>query len=219
MKRTALVLVAVIATALVVSLVGPFTFYANVVPVLGPVLPRAQGVPRQAAASYNWKASGMSWTWTRTFKHGCAAWMATDHWADVQLLVDSQCEDKRQSGHIVGRGLSYFSSEDHLTFQDYWPWSEDDHFKLIVFDANGMIASVRPCPYTLSANQIDALRIVAEEAHNEAQTDAERRVLARVKQRLAALNGTGLSSGQLGCTDLPIARDASIQRENAWTSH
>lgn len=214
MRRTALILGGVIATALAVSIVGPFTFYADVTPLLSPVLSRPPGVPQVAVASYDWKASGLSWNWSRTSAHGCASWTATDRWVDVHLLVGSECA---QQGHRGGQGLSYFSAQDYLTFQDFWPWSADDHFKQIVFDAQGMISSVRPCPYTLSTDQIDAMRVVAREALTEARTDGERRVLNRIRQRLDAVGRAPLASGQDGCTDSMIEHGAQVRPNDVWT--
>lgn len=215
MKRTALILGAVIATALVVWVLGPFTFYASVVPVLGPVLPRPEGVPRQAKASYDFK-SGMNWTWTRNLAHSCAAWSGNERWAHVTLLVGSRCDGSRRSGLRDGRGLSHLSFEDHLEFQGYWPWSAELHSKLLVFDEKGMIKTVLPCPYTLTAEQIEGMRTVAAEAYARAETDGERRVLARVRQRLAALSGVGLATGQFGCTDSTARRDVPLPRYDSW---
>lgn len=218
MKRAGLVLGAILIAAPIVWLVGPFTFYASVVPILGPVLPRPPGVPTSAAASYDWKGSGMYWTWTRSFQHGCAAWMASDDYASVQLLVGSRCEGKRQTGYLRGRGLTHLSFEPHLTFRGYWPWSDADHTAQIVFDEKGMISSVRPCPYSLSEDQIAAMRLVADEAQAEAQTDAEKRVLKHVTERLSTLKGDRLASGQAGCTDFgPADRGSGRQRPDAWT--
>jgi hypothetical protein len=140
--------------------------------------------------------------------------MAKDSWADVQLSVQSKCEGARARGRLAGRGLSYFSVEDHLTFHGYWPWSQQDYFKLIVFDNGGMVRDVRPCPYSLTAKQLDEMRIVAREAISDARTIEERRVLARVGKRLATLDGAKLASSQGGCTDY----NASVEDVDVWKS-
>lgn len=169
------------------------------------------GIPGGAAAHWELKG-GFYWTWTRNFEHGCAAWMAKDSWADVQLLVDSKCEGARERSWLAGRGLSYLSFEDRLTFMGYWPWSDEAYSELMEFDDQGMFRGVRPCPYSLSADQIAEMRIVAREALAESQTEGEKRVLARVAQRLAALRGAKLASSQGGCTD----HDASGKEIDAW---
>lgn len=175
------------------------------------------GIPARASAHWDFKG-GFHWTWTSNLEHGCAAWMANDRWADVQLLVDSHCESTRQTTQPTGRGVSYFSASDHLTFHGYWPWSGDLYSKLTVFDENGMISDIRPCPYALSAKQIEAMLTVAQEAHTAAQTDAERRVLARLRQRITSLSGATLASGQGGCTDLPAEYNAPVRRDDVWAS-
>lgn len=167
-----------------------------------------------SGASVHWGVEGgLYWTWTQKLKHGCAAWMAVESWANVQLLVDSQCDGKGHTDLNAERGLSYLSAEDHLTFQGYWPWTENDHFQRIIYDRKGMISSVRPCGYLLSENQISGMRIVTREAYNHALTNEEKRVLARIDQRLSALGNKALASGQGGCTDLPIDRDTSPVRD------
>ena len=169
------------------------------------------GIPPDASVHWSLKGN-FSWTWARNLRHGCAAWMAKDSWADVQLLVDVQCGSGREEKYLPGRGLSYFSSSDHLTFSGYWPWSQDGYSKLMVFDEAGMVSHILPCPHSLSADQIDRMRIVAREALASAQTDGERRILTRVQQRLAVLDGAKLASSQAGCTDY----DASLERVDVW---
>jgi len=117
----------------------------------------------------------------------------------------------------MGQEVSYLSFEDYLTFSGFWPWSQEDHLRQIVFDDDGMVSSVRPCPHSLSASQIEAMRTVADEALSAPITNRERRVLMRVKQRLAGLAGGGLASGQAGCTDLPTDDvTGRIPKEDAW---
>ena len=127
--------------------------------------------------------------------------MATDGWADVQIAIDSQCEGEREGNYLVGRGVVYSSVSDHLVFRGYWPWTPGEYSSRIVYDSQGMTSNILPCPHALSAEQINELRIVAQEALSHATTDAEERVLSRVGQRLAETTGGALASAQEGCTD------------------
>lgn len=172
------------------------------------------GIP--AGATPHWELKGgRYWTWVRPLEGGCAAWTAKQDWASVQLRVRSKCKSGPTNGYLEGQGLSYLSFEDELVFSGYWPWSQEEHFKLLVFDEAGMLKDVLPCPYSLSAQQIDAMRVVAREAVADARTDSERRVLNRVAQRLAMLGGGNLASGQSGCSD----RDDAVESIDVWISH
>lgn len=168
------------------------------------------GIPTSATPHWSLKG-GFHWTWTQKLESGCAYWMAKESWVAVEILVNAKCE--RKSNQTAGRGISYFSVEDHLTFNGYWPWSQDDYFNLIEFDGDGMIINVRPCPHSLSAQQINEMKVVAHQALAAAQTDGERRVLARIKRRLAALDGRSLASSQSGCTDY----NARVENVDVWT--
>ncbi len=214
MRLVTLAFGAVVAVIFTASLFGGGA-ETGVMSGLGRLIPGPQGVPSQAAASYDLK-SGINWRWTRNLAHGCAAWSANERWAGVTLLVGSRCERQRQSGLLEGRGLTHLSFEDSLEFQGYWPWSSELYSKLLVFDEKGMIKTVLPCPYTLTAGQIGDMRTVATEAYAKAETDAERRVLARVRQRLAALTGVGLASGQSGCTDFTGRYDVPLPKYDSW---
>jgi len=144
------------------------------------------GIPDGATG--HWSLLGGSyWTWTRNSEQGCAAWMAKESWADVQLIVGSRCKGARENGYLAGQGLGYFSSTDELVFRGYWPWSIEYYSGLIVYDDEGMTKEIRPCPYSLSAEQVARMQRVAQEALAGAQTDGERRVLARVARRLSVL--------------------------------
>ncbi len=177
-----------------------------------------RGVPSGASRHFDSLEGGVYWTWVQKFDHGCAAWMATRDWADVQLLVDSKCEGKRKDGYVPGRGLAYFTSGDELTFQGYWPWSEDIYFPLLVFDEKGMVSSIKPCPRSLSLAQIDEMKVVGREAYAAARTGAERRVFARIRQRLAAMDGAALGSSQGGCTDTQVDIHVPLRTVDVWES-
>jgi len=139
---------------------------------------------------------GFHWEWTRELEHGCARWSAKDTYASVQLSTDpSNCED--------GPGVWYFTVQDFLVFQNYWPWSMSDYISLISYDSEGMTEAIAPCPHSLSSDQINSMRIVAVEALAVAATEAERRTVERVVERLASTDGNALASNQSGCTDLP----------------
>lgn len=174
---------------------------------------RPSGVPKEAEAAWSLKGD-WTWTWKRALSSGCVAWMAKDSWASVQLVVDSNCEDKRGDGYLDGRGISYFSFQDYLVFRACWPWTPQDWSDLIVFDDEGMISNILECPHVLSKEHIIELRLIAAQALAKATTDAEKRLLARIDQRLAATDGGALSSGQAGCRS---SRDKSSDSQDLWT--
>jgi|GEM_PF-5275731 len=168
--------------------------------------PRPSDIPRDATRQWD-LLSNSTWTWTRELEHGCIAWMAKDSWASLQLIVDSPCLGDRQTGYLDGKGLTYFSVEDILVFKDYWPWSSEIYNDLFVFDEAKMEKVVLPCPYVLSSDQIEAIRLVAVEALQSAKTDGERRMLTRVRERLAVMTGDALEPSQGVCADRPRGRD------------
>lgn len=206
MKRSARIAIGVIALAVVVGPVLAFPFYDKIVPVLGPVLPRPQGVPSDAAATYDFK-EGMGWTWMRPVDRGCLSWMAVERWASVQLFVEEPCGRLNERAYSPGTGLTYFSVEDYLVFRGYWPWSADIFHKLIVFDRRGNWVHTLPCPYSLTREQIERLRGMAAASVANVSTHAEKRVVLRIAQRLAKLDGKSLSTSQVGCTDLQNSQD------------
>lgn len=160
------------------------------------------GIPSDASVHWSLK-SDFTWTWTRNLELGCSSWMAKESWASVQLVVDTQCGDEHPTQFLEGRGVSYLSFEDHLVFHGYWPWTPEDHSKRMLFDSRGMSTGMLPCGHSLSASQLSELRIFARKAYNETRTAEEKRVLARVIERLAVVGNKPLRSGQGGCTDMP----------------
>jgi hypothetical protein len=145
--------------------------------------------------------------------------MAKDRWANVQLILDSPCEGDREEGFLEGRGISYFSSSDFLVFHGFWRWSQEEYFDLIEFDSEGMTSNIRPCPHSLLPEQLDELRVLAQEALEATTTDGERRMISRVVERLSVVNGAALASGQGGCTDLPPDWFRGERpRQDPWTS-
>ena len=157
---------------------------------------------------------GEAWYWNRTLETGCAAWMANERWAYVRLVTGQTCEERRNGGYVSDRGASYTSFEDHLVFFGYWPWTRDIYYDLLVFE-DGMITDVLPCPNVLPKTDIDQLRWVAQLAISAATTDAERRVVSRLDERLANMDGAALQSTQSGCSDLP-RNWSSVPREDEY---
>lgn len=102
------------------------------------------GVPSNAASRYDWYNSHSTYTWSRRLQSGCAAWVATDRWANVQLVANARCERRRDEGYLDGRGVSYFSSSNYLIFRGYWPWSTSEFSRQIEFDDRGMISTSAP---------------------------------------------------------------------------
>ena len=178
-------------------------------------------IPRDAKAHWSLKG-GDYWTWIYRVENGCVAWMAKPDWADVQVVVESRCEGQRELGYLEGKGLGYSSVSDYLHFRGYWPWTSKMWSDMLEFDDEGMLAggNIHPCPYALTQDQIEAMRVVAAEALSAATTDGERRMLTRVVERLAATNGQALSSSQFGCTDRPLdpTKRATAKEVDPWTS-
>ncbi len=161
------------------------------------------GIP--PGASIHWSIKGgFTWTWTQELKHGCTSWMAKENWADVELLVEGECIETVEARAPKGRGVSYFTPSDYLIFRGYWPWSVDSYFDQVIADSENDLKVVRPCGHELSPEQLAALRIVGQEALDRAQTPREKRVLARVNERLANIGSGPLSISQEGCIDLPL---------------
>jgi hypothetical protein len=170
------------------------------------------GVPRGASVQTS-LLNGTIWSWSRRLEHGCVDWSATDlGGAEVQLSVDpAKCEG--------GPGLHYDAALDYMEFQNFWPGEPDDGANSIIFGSDGMASGIRPCPHTLSPEQLATLRVVAHEALARATTDPERRVLERIDQRIAATNGATLASAQTGCiADTPegAMRPRVNMPGNAW---
>lgn len=178
--------------------------------------PTPDNIPHDAKRSWSLK-SDFTWTWSHNLTHGCVAWMAKSEWANVQVLVDSQCEGDRDLGYLEGKGLGYFSVTDYLLFMGFWPWvSEMDRLE---FNDEGMLTDyIHPCPFSLPQSQIEEMLVVVKEALAGDLTEGERRMLNRVYERLAATDGAALSSSQFGCTDesLDSEKRASAAEVDPW---
>lgn len=155
-------------------------------------------VPRDASRHWSLK-DGFYWTWKRSAGAGCLSWLAVEDWASVGLLVDKPCEVVPLGGS--GKGLSYFSVGDYLVFKGYWPWSPEIHDKLIVYDDRGMFVRTLPCPNSLSRAAIAKMKAVALAGAASASTAAEKRVIARILERLTHTERDALSVRQDGCSD------------------
>lgn len=170
--------------------------YGAMVPMLGPVLPRPKGVPREALASYDWKASGMGWTWQRTLPHGCARWFAANEYATVSLTqATNGCGG-------AGNSVSYLTFEEEITF--------DAH---VAEDPYG-----GPCSFAKDPSDMADYRHMVAEGSAAATTHAERLVLRYIDDRLATFDGRALEPEQGGgCSDIrPEERIRPPQHTDPW---
>jgi hypothetical protein len=142
--------------------------------------------------------------------------MAVKAWASVELSVDTPCKAVPEIGNPRGKGLSYLSFEDNLIFNNYWPWTPEIYDKLIVYDSRGMVVKTLPCPNVLTQPDIAEMQATASAASESNVTDAEKRVLSHIAQRLSRVDGRSLSSSQDGCSDWRDGEDAG-QKVDPWT--
>lgn len=188
MKRTTRIAAGAVLVAAIASPVLAFPFYGRIVPVLGPILPRHEGVPSNASANYSLK-EGVYWTWQRPLKAGCAKWMAMDSFASVVLAHGQEGCTK------AGKTLAYHSFAEEVVF----------------YEGGGDLPSGtwlggEPCPYKVPASDIRAFAELAVEARKTAQTEAEKGILLQMLGRLARVNGDALTTDHTGgCNDLKIA--------------
>ncbi len=161
------------------------------------------GIRPGATAHWSTK-DGRYWTWTQVLEHGCADWMADEGYAEMLLLVNSQCKDTRRYGSPKEPGISYLTFQDHLVFRHYWPWTDEIWYERMGLGTKDESLPTKPCGYALSPSQLSQLRILAQEAYDDTRTAAEERVLARIIERLAVVGNGPLDSSYEGCTDLPV---------------
>ena len=83
MERSSRIAIGVVMAVALAAPVVAFPFLDRIVPVVGPVLPRHEGIPRSALANYDFK-EGVYWTWQRPLPSGCAKWMALGRFASVR---------------------------------------------------------------------------------------------------------------------------------------
>lgn len=142
--------------------------------------------------------------------------MAVEAWASVELSVDTPCKTVPQIGYSGGKGLTYFSVEDDLIFKNYWSWTPEIYDKLIVYDNRGMVVRTLPCPNMLTQPEIAEMQAAASAVSASNLTNAERRVLRRIGERLGRVDGRSLSSRQEGCSDWRDGEEIR-QRVDPWT--
>lgn len=181
-----MIIAAVVAVAaLLIPIIGPFTFYDAVVPILGPVLPKREGVPKTASASYSWKGFGLFWRWDQALPAGCAKWGAADghDYYDVRLVTGQEgCESS-------GQPLQHASHSDHIVFGEGGDWMGGER-----------------CPFTISSEQIAAFERLLHQAKAIATPDIELRALRQIEARLGSVNGEALTTDHTGgCNDLDPA--------------
>lgn len=194
-----IVVVLIVATCLLTPVVG-LLFADRLVPVLAPILPRPDGVPDHASATFSSKEGSIVWRWRRTLPHGCAKWRAMGSWATVTLARNHQdCTSK-------GSSLRYASFTEEVVFD----WGRGDW------------SGGNPCPFTVPSQEIAAYSRLAREARNAANTDPERAMLMQIEQRLAKADGDRLTTDSSGgCNDLRMAgyTGSSKQHLDVWNPH
>lgn len=186
-RKSKIILITAVATiAALVPVFGPFTFYHAVVPFLGPVLPKHDGVPSYASATYNWKGAGLIWNWEQALPNGCAKWDATNgQIAYYGLTLISGANGCDSSGLI----LSYISYSDH-----------------IVIGKGRDRGGGKPCPFKVSDEQIALFNSLLQQAKRRATPEIEMRALHAIERRLENLNGKTLTTDHTGgCNDLSLA--------------
>ena len=186
-RKSKIVIVSTIVAvaALLTPIIGPFTFYEAVVPILGRVLPKPDGVPNAASASYNWKGFGLFWSWDQTLPSGCAKWgaAADQDYYNVRLVTGQKGCD---SASLL---LSHASHSDHIVFGEGGDW------------VGGEL-----CPFTISTEQIEAFERLVHQAKEIATPEIEVRALRRIELRLERVNGEALTTNHTGgCNDLDPA--------------
>ncbi len=174
-------------------------------------------IPSDASRQWSLKA-GNTWYWDQETANGCISWMGQEKWVSVELLLNTTCKEWGAPEFRDSQRLSYSSTTDEITFHGYWPWSSGIFGELIVFDGEGNWVEALPCPHSLPQKQINAMEVVASEALRHTKTDGERRVLSRIKERLAKTDGSALSSSQRGCSDRPLdpQKRNELGKVNPW---
>ena len=184
MKSKVIVAVVLAIAALLTPIIGPFTFYETVVPFLAPAIPKPDGVPRTASASYNWKGFGLFWQWYQPLPNGCVKWAAADdpNYYRVHLIVGKVGCDSN------GMPLKHWSHSDHIVFGEGENWS------------GGEI-----CPFKVSSKRIAAFKRLLQEAKEVASPAIELLALQRIEARLQSANGDALTTDYTGgCSDLTL---------------
>jgi hypothetical protein len=144
--------------------------------------------------------------------------MAVEAWASVELSVDTPCKNVPEIGSPKGKDLTYLSFEDNIVFNNYWPWTSEIYDKLIVYDKRGMVLKTLPCPNVLTQLEIAEMRATVSAVSGSNITNAEKRVLSRIVERLSRVDGRSLSSFQDGCSDWHDGDDVRPKSTNGQES-
>jgi hypothetical protein len=186
-RKTKIVTISVTLTivVLLIPIIGPFTFYDKVVPILGPILPKPDGVPDTADASFNWKGAGLFWFWQKRYESGCTSWSVADNgfYNFVRLLPGSRnCSDDE-------RGVDHYSFSEEINFQG-------------AHDLSGG----EPCPFAVTDAYIESVRKLVAEAQTNNTSKIEAAALQRVVQRVKKVDGAALvTRDRNGCSDLKFS--------------
>jgi len=162
-------------------------------------------VPKDASHEWDF-INGSVWYWGDKLASGCTSWMASERWVSVYLVIDSDCDASRQPYQIEGEKVGYADYADVLEFSNYGPWSFEIREELAVFDDQGKFLGFKPCPHTVTPEDISNMTSLAMQASAIATTDGEKKIMERVKERFDVVDINALSSEQFGCTDDPLRR-------------
>ena len=171
-RSTVLVVVTAALCVLAIPVVGPWTFYETVVPPLSPIIPKPDGVPSNAKASFNVKAFGLFWKWKKEFPSGCAAWGKADDFDFDHLRLTLGSEGCQSNGLTVK--------------------SSTDPDSRIVFDFGRSWRGGESCPLTVSETQIDSLKTLVRDVTANASTQIEHDSVSGVLWQLEAADGEAL---------------------------
>jgi len=160
-------------------------------------------VPKDASHEWDF-IDGSVWYWGDKLASGCTSWMVSERWVSVYLVTTSDCDASRQPYQIRGEKVGYADYADVLEFSKYGPWSNEIWDELAVFDDQGKFLGFKPCPHTLTPEDISNMTSLAKQASAIATTDGEKKTMERVKERLEVVDLSALSSEQFGCTDAPL---------------
>lgn len=176
-----------LATALTVAVVvltpiGSLFVYGWLVPVIGPVIPKPEGVPSRASAAYHWKGFGLVWSWDEPVKGGCAQWWAAEDHNDVVLGLTvfegaAPCEDGE-------RAMNRYSFEDHTTFGSGENPSSDS----------------RECSFDLNGATIGRYRKQIDDLIATSSSKIAMDMLQSTRSELDQIDRVGLQAEQYGCS-------------------
>ena len=178
-------LAALIVASVIIA--GPFLFYGAVVPHLSPILPRSEGVPDHARASYHWKGFGMTWRWEDKIDGACGQWMAAETRGEpVRIFHLFEGRDGCDGERVVRR----------YSF----------HGRNIIGDHEAHRGG-QPCPFTVSAVDLETYAGYVSEIRVLQRGELERELLNDVERRLLNTDGETMVTDQGGgCADEPFRK-------------